>query len=77
MMLGRTIDKAHATLQGLLGEYMYDCPLDKVLFGFLGVSANQLLELAENSENVAQYLEGKEILRKIYVKNKLVNLVVK
>ena len=30
---------------------MYDCPSDKLLFGFLGVSANQLLELAENSEN--------------------------
>ena len=51
MMLGRTIDKAHATLQGLLGEYMYDCPLDKRLFGFLGISAHQLLELVENSEN--------------------------
>ncbi|MBT21997.1 DUF5069 domain-containing protein [Candidatus Poribacteria bacterium] len=51
MMLGRTIDKAHATLQGLLGEYMYDCPLDKRLFGFLGISAPQLLELVENSEN--------------------------
>ena len=47
MMLGRTIDKAHATLQGLLGEYMYDCPLDKRLFGFLGISAHQLLELVE------------------------------
>jgi hypothetical protein len=47
----RTIDKAHATLQGLLGEYMYDCPLDKRLFGFLGISAPQLLELVENSEN--------------------------
>ena len=51
MMLGRTIDKAHATLQGLLGEFMYDCPLDKRLFGFLGISAHQLLELVENSEN--------------------------
>ncbi|MAP88144.1 DUF5069 domain-containing protein [Candidatus Poribacteria bacterium] len=51
MMLGRTIDKAHATLQGLLGEYMYDCPLDKRLFGFLGISAHQLLELVEDSEN--------------------------
>ena len=51
MMLGRTIDKAHATLQGLVGEYMYDCPLDKRLFGFLGISAHQLLELVENSEN--------------------------
>ena len=51
MMLGRTIDKAHATLQGLLGEYMYDCPLDKRLFGFLGISAHQLLELVENSES--------------------------
>jgi len=51
MMLGRTIDKAHATRQSLLGEYMYDCPLDKRLFDFLGISAGQLLKLAENSES--------------------------
>ena len=51
MMLGRTIDKAHAILQELLGEYVYDCPLDKRLFGFRGISTNQLLELVENSEN--------------------------
>ena len=29
---------------------MYDCPLDKRLFDFLGISAGQLLKLAENSE---------------------------
>ena len=40
-------------------------------------SEEEIIDVAENSEKVAQYLEGKEILRKIYVKNKLVNLVVK
>ena len=40
-------------------------------------SEEEIIDVAENSEKVAQYLKGKEILRKIYVKNKLVNLVVK
>ena len=63
MMLGRTIDKAHATLQGLLGEYMYDCPLDKRLFGFLGISAPQLLELVENSENDEDVVDSLKTIR--------------
>ena len=50
-MLGRTVDKARAKLDGDLGEYLYDCPLDKRLFDFLGISAGQLLKLAENSES--------------------------
>ena len=34
-MLGRTIDKACAKLESASGEYMYDCPLDQLLFEFL------------------------------------------
>ena len=32
VMLGRTVDKARAKLENALGEYMYDCPLDQLLF---------------------------------------------
>jgi len=39
VMLPRTIDKARAFNAGTLGEYHYDCPLDKEVFTFLG--ANQ------------------------------------
>ena len=44
-MLGRTVDKARAKLDGDLGEYLYDCPLDKILFSFLQISASQLLRI--------------------------------
>ena len=37
VMLPRTIDKARASNAGTLGEYRYDCPLDKELFDFLSV----------------------------------------
>ena len=38
-MLGRTIDKACAKLESASGEYMYDCPLDQLLFEFLAIDA--------------------------------------
>ena len=40
-------------------------------------SEEEIISMAENSEKVQQYIQRKEIIRKIYVKNKLVNLVVK
>ena len=39
MMLGRTIDKARAKHENKLGEYIYNCPLDQVLFEFLQIDA--------------------------------------
>lgn len=38
---------------------------------------NEIISLAENSEKIAHHINGKNILRKIYVKNRLVNFVVK
>jgi starvation-inducible DNA-binding protein len=34
----RTVDKCRAEEAGKLGEYHYDCPLDKVLFTFKGIT---------------------------------------
>ena len=40
-------------------------------------SEDEIINMAENSEKVSQHIKGKEIIRKIYVKDKLVNFVVK
>ena len=42
-MLGRTIDKARAKLENALGEDMYDCPLDQLLFEFLSAFRPSLI----------------------------------
>ena len=34
---GRTLDKCRAFVNGSLGEYIYNCPLDKIFFDFTGV----------------------------------------
>jgi hypothetical protein len=37
-ILGRTIDKCRALVAGNIGEYHFDCPLDRTLFGFKGIN---------------------------------------
>ena len=50
VMLGRTVDKARAHNVGKLGEYIFDCPLDRLVFEFLGVSPEDLAgAVKENS----------------------------
>lgn len=39
-LIGRTIDKCRASLNGTSGDYHYDCPLDKYLFDFKGVTGD-------------------------------------
>jgi hypothetical protein len=43
VQLKRTIDKGKAAVAGTLGEYLYDCPMDKHLFAWLGMDGNDLL----------------------------------
>ena len=43
-MLGRATDKGRAFAAGTNGEYNYDCPMDKAVFGFLGIDADEYLE---------------------------------
>lgn len=39
-ILGRTIDKCRASLAGTAGEFHFDCPLDRQIFGFKGVTGD-------------------------------------
>lgn len=41
------------------------------------MSKDEILELAKANENVARQLEGKSVVKEIYVPNKIVNLIVK
>jgi hypothetical protein len=59
-ILARMADKGRATLVGLQGEYHFDCPLDKMLFGFKGVGAQdvkQLLASGKSDEEIAAWLD--------------------
>jgi hypothetical protein len=61
VMLGRTTDKARAFLSGGLGDYEYNCPLDRELFAFLGIDSAQFAELVrkgEMDEEVARSIDA-------------------
>lgn len=40
-ILGRTLDKCRADLEGRIGEYHYGCPLDQAFLGFKGLNAEE------------------------------------
>ena len=52
VILPRLLDKGRATLAGTNGEYIYDCPNDKLFFSFVGLNANALKdELAKGKSD--------------------------
>lgn len=55
--LPRAIDKGRAKLAGTLGEYNFDCPMDKILFGHLGIDAEAFLSALETRKTDAEMLE--------------------
>jgi hypothetical protein len=50
VQLGRAVDKGIALANGLQGEYNFDCPMDKAVFGFLGIDGNALLEIIKKAQ---------------------------
>jgi hypothetical protein len=67
VQLKRTIDKGKALAAGTIGDYNYDCPMDKHLFAFLDLDGDTLLDViksasndSEISEFVAPYVHAKE-----------------
>jgi uncharacterized protein DUF5069 len=55
----RAIDKCRASLAGTLGDYIYDGPLDQVLFNFKGITGAQFqtaVQAAVNYEDVGAWL---------------------
>ncbi len=47
----RAVDKCRATVAGSQGEYHFNSLLDKVLFDFKGITADQFRATVQNSEN--------------------------
>src|SRR5258708_8079282 len=57
----RAIDKCRASVAGTLGEYRYDCPLDKMLFTFKGITGEQFktgTQAATDYEQVGAWLQA-------------------
>lgn len=54
VQIARTIDKGKAAAHGNLGEYTYDCPMDKALFAFLDMDGAQLLEVIKTAKSDAE-----------------------
>ena len=50
-ILARAIDKAHAELAGTAGEYHFDCPLDRTLFVFKGITGEEFLAQVKHGRN--------------------------
>lgn len=65
VQLQRAIDKGKALAAGKVGEYSYDCPMDKAVFEFLGITADGLLNViktksdAEVSDYVSTFVHKK------------------
>ncbi|MGH2356250.1 MAG: DUF5069 domain-containing protein [Chloroflexota bacterium] len=51
VMAPRTTDKCRAHLQDTLGEYIYNCGLDKELFKFLGTDADEFAGVVRGAGN--------------------------
>jgi hypothetical protein len=49
-MLARTIDKARAKEAGRLGEYIYDCPMDRKLFTTLATTQDEFSSVVSRSK---------------------------
>ena len=51
VMAPRTTDKCRAYLQGTLGEYIFNCGLDKKLFEFLGTNAEDFADVVRRARD--------------------------
>ena len=63
-MVPRMIDKARAYNAKTLGEYIFPCPLDKIILEFLNISHEEIIHLV-------QRLTDDEIA--LWIKNKCLN----
>ena len=61
--LARMIDKVRAKAAGTLGEYLYACPLDKMLLEFLGLHENDFYNavIERNDFEILDWLKEEAI----------------
>ena len=61
VILARTMDKCLATINGTIGEYHFDCPLDNQAFTFKGITGDQFkaaVQAAKSEADVVAWLEA-------------------
>ena len=56
----RMIDKANAFRDKVLGEYIFPCPMDKIMLNFLGLSDQKFINKIYNrtEAEIAEWLSG-------------------
>jgi len=67
VQIGRTVDKARASLTETLGEYHYNCGMDQAVFKFLGVDDHEAFarEVGGRSDAaVEQWIRDKYVASK-------------
>ena len=58
-ILARTIDKCRALVAGDIGEYHFDCPLDRTLFEFKGIKGEDFraqIEQGASDQEIVEWL---------------------
>lgn len=55
--LARLIDKARAYNKGTLGDYIYQCPIDKELLAEINLTGEEFAEIVEQCETDEEVLE--------------------
>ncbi|HEX3443402.1 MAG TPA: DUF5069 domain-containing protein [Chthoniobacterales bacterium] len=56
-ILGRTIDKGRALLNGTIGQYEYNCGLDQMLFGFKGLDHEEVKSILATGASDEEVLD--------------------
>jgi hypothetical protein len=51
VQLARATDKAKALAHGTIGEYKYDCSMDRGLFDYLGMDSKAYLQVVRDAKN--------------------------
>ncbi len=62
----RTLDKCRALLNGTIGEYHFNCPLDQEFFRFTGIDPEEFKDFVATGatdEEVAEWIEKKAVKR--------------
>lgn len=59
--LPRMIDKAHASKQNTLGEYIFPCPLDQSILDFLAIDAKEWVHqvTSQSETQLSRWVEKK------------------
>jgi hypothetical protein len=59
-LIARLVDKGRAAINGTIGDYYYECVLDKILFAFkalTGKDVGKLLATGANDDEVAEWID--------------------